>query len=379
VPEYKKHHYVPRFYLKLFSENGRSINLFNIQSQRFVVDGNLKKQCYRDYFYGQDLRIEKALSYVEGEMSRILSTIQFDCRLPYRNSEDYLTFLFHLLMQHERTVYSVDAYEDRLGRLMKHLLIPKMGELNLPADYLGKIKVTKKNLAAYLVGTVIPCYPLLLDMDWKILRVTGECEFITSDNPVVYYNQFLSFRKQVSNTGLAIKGLQIFFPISPSFLVIVYDGGVYRVGSRTCDVIDVLNDDIKQLNRLQFVSALDNVYFYNKSYQATQGFRDASRYRRIQKSSLKVYPGEETLQHRKELLMLSEEDVRTDLDLSCIKLIKPAKNWLKEFKAMNPQPSAIIRNEPLLNDYEEFITLVESKRYKPTGFFAYYQKKYQKK
>ena len=377
MAEHKKHHYVPRFYLKLFSNNGRSINLFNIRSKRSVIDGGLKNQCYRDYFYGKDPQMEKALSLVEGEMSRILNVVQSGCELPSRKSEDRFTFLLHVLMQHTRTAYSIDSYDEQIDKFMKYVMAPKMKEMNLTPEQIANIKITQKDSSQFVLSMAVPNYPLLIDLEWKILRATGTHEFITSDNPVVYYNQLFSFRKLGSNTGLASKGLQVFFPVNPKHLVVLYDSKVYGVGSKKCDVVDVSSvSDMEQLNRLQFVSALENVYFHNQYFPVPQEFQASERYRRPQKSHMKVFPGEETTEHRKELLMMSREDVRTELELSFVRLLKPAKEWRRAFQAMNPQPAVVVRNEPLMKDHEDFMELVDAKRYRPSEFFKYVRERY---
>ena len=42
IAENKKEHYVPRFLLKRFSKDDRSINPYNIKSQRTITGANLK-------------------------------------------------------------------------------------------------------------------------------------------------------------------------------------------------------------------------------------------------------------------------------------------------------------------------------------------------
>lgn len=314
---------------------------------------------------------------VEGQMSRILNTVQSSSALPKRFSEDCLTFLLHVLMQHTRTAYSVEAYDEQTDKLMKHLMAPKMKEMNLSPEQIESIKITQKDSARFVLGMATPYYPLLIDLEWKLLRATGAHEFITSDNPVVYYNQFFSFRKLGSNTGLASRGLQIFFPVSPKHLVVLYDDKVYGVGSRRSEVVDVSDArDVEQLNRLQFVSALENIYFRDKHFHVLPQFKASERFRRPQKSHMQVFPGEETAEHRKELLMMSREDVRTELDLSFLRLLKPAKKWRRRFKAMNTQPAVVVRSEALMKDHENFMELVDAKQYKPGEFFKYIRDKY---
>jgi hypothetical protein len=71
----KKYHYVPRFYLKRLSSDGKSINLWNLPNRREVLNANLKNQCYRNYFYGKEREVETALGEVEGDVARLFQVI----------------------------------------------------------------------------------------------------------------------------------------------------------------------------------------------------------------------------------------------------------------------------------------------------------------
>ncbi|WP_461622080.1 DUF4238 domain-containing protein, partial [Bradyrhizobium sp. 23AC] len=77
--------------------------------------------------------------------------------------------------------------------------------------------------------------------------------FITSDHPVVFYNQYAEHRTIRSNTGLASKGLQIFYPISPYHIIILYDEAIYKIGAKKSTSVDVTSvSDVQQLNDLQW-------------------------------------------------------------------------------------------------------------------------------
>ena len=97
------------------------------------------------------------------------------------------------------------------------------------------------------------------------LVVSRSVPFITSDAPVYAYNQYCEGIRDIGITGLANRGLQIFVPLSPSLLLIIYDGRTYKI-RRLADRWSgrsVTNDvsDIDQLNLLQLLSAERNVYF----------------------------------------------------------------------------------------------------------------------
>jgi hypothetical protein len=53
MPDNKKHHYVPQFYLRNFGV-GSSISLFDIQRRRHIPRATIPGQCQRAYLYGSD-------------------------------------------------------------------------------------------------------------------------------------------------------------------------------------------------------------------------------------------------------------------------------------------------------------------------------------
>lgn len=371
MPENKKHHYVPRFYLKLFSANGRSINLFNVRTQQTVIDGALKNQCYRNYFYGKDFQVEKALATLERQMSQIMNKVQSESALPSRGSKEHTILLLYILVQLACTAYSAEMHNELVDTLVKYLVSPKLKD-NYSPEQIDSVKVSHKNPAGFALSVAVPHYPLLVDLKLKIIQSTCQHEFITSDTPVVFYNNFLSFRKFGSNTGLASKGLLIFFPINPKQLIILYDAAVYKVGSRKYDLIEVSCPiDIEQINRLQFVSAFENVYYYDKSFSALHQFKRSERYRNTKKRRMQVFQQNKTGEYRKELLTISTENFDTDLTLSFLKIIKSARKWLREFQAKSNEPAIAVRDETLLKLYRYFLKLVDAGKYNHDEFKKY--------
>jgi hypothetical protein len=275
-------------------------------------------------------------------------------------------------MQHTRTAYAADSLDEQTDKFMKYVMAHEIEKMGITKEELKHIQITRTDSARWALASATPFYPLLMDLDWKLLRAGEMHEFITSDNPVVYYNQLLYFRNHGSNTGLSTKGLQIFFPLDNRHVLLMYDGNVYGVGTRKSQLVQVDDGrDIEHINRLQYVSALENIYFHGNSFPAAKHYAGAEKYRRKQKSRMQIFPSWETENERSELLMMSREDVKTDLDLSFVRLIKPAKRWLHWFKKLKSQPAAVIRNEPLHGMHERFMELVDKKKYLPGEFFKY--------
>jgi hypothetical protein len=64
-------------------------------------------------------------------------------------------------------------------------------------------------------------------------------------------------------TGGLSTGLQVFVPLSPKHLLMLYDAGVYRVGTWKNPLVTkkLANSDVTKLNSLQVHTADENLYF----------------------------------------------------------------------------------------------------------------------
>lgn len=369
MPQNKKHHYVPKFYLKRFSKNGKSICLYNIKRKLKIASANLKNQCYKDYFYGKDLTIEHALGITETAVSAILSKVDLLGILPPPGSPDYLILILYILMQYGRTIYAADLLDEMTDKMMKQIYGPMAKAKGID---LSKINIGLTNVSQYALALITQAYPLVLDLAYKLLRNCTEEKLITCDNPVVLYNQFLSFRKGGSNTGFPSKGLQIFFPLDSKKIMLLYDPVIYRVGSDRKIVIDVnYNKDIYNLNALQMCSAFENIYFEDDTYNTEALHRKALPFMRNKKTDLKVFPQYENDGRKSELLMTSREDIRTNLSISFVTIRKSAKKWRDSFKKKRLQPAVIVRNKQLCDDHMKFMDELKKGNYGPVDFFRF--------
>jgi hypothetical protein len=107
----------------------------------------------------------------------------------------------------------------------------------------------------------------MLDLSVKMLQNKSTNPFITSDFPIVKYNQFLEMKKwNHSKTGYGITGLQIFIPLNDELCLIFFDSMIYKLGNKKDFKISITdNTDIDSLNILQFTNCLENVYFSDKA------------------------------------------------------------------------------------------------------------------
>lgn len=377
MADHKRQHFVPQFYLRRFSQNRNSINMFNIKSERSISDSQIKGQCYRDYFYGKDRVLENALSQLEGEMSRILKSIPSQGMLPERPSHDLHTFLTYVLLQHSRTEQFIGAHEAQIERSVKHLVDPHMLAQGFSPQDLAKIRITLKEPAGFVLKQTAILLPLFLDLDCTLVRITNDQEFITSDSPVVFYNQLLPFQG-IGGSGIASKGLQVFFPLDPKHLAILYDSDVYRVGKPGSRRIEISNSvDVYELNRLQFAHALHNVYFSTKTYPVLKAYDKSRKYRTPIRLDVRNYPVKVTDKGRGEIFTISQYRPRTDLKLSFVKCKEAAKDWRRGFRKSGAWPlRSPARDQGLVDEHKIFIKFVETGRYQVNEFVEFLRERH---
>jgi hypothetical protein len=73
----KNQHFVPRSHLRPFTVNAgdAAINVFNLDRKRLILNAPVKTQCSRDYFYGTDEKLEKAIQMIESKYGAALRAI----------------------------------------------------------------------------------------------------------------------------------------------------------------------------------------------------------------------------------------------------------------------------------------------------------------
>lgn len=254
----KKQHYVPRFYLKYFSinEEKKLIGIYNTIKEIFIEKGDLKNQAKENYFYDNDGKVEDVLSDLESASSRIFVDILKNNNLPKEKSEDHITLLVFILVQIFRTKFQADLTNDMIDKLIKQIF-------KHDKRFNDNIKIGLNKASALPMSALKDSIPMTLDLKFKLIKNNSKTPFITSDNPVVKYNQLLEKRKQPGGiTGLASRGLQIFLPISPKLTLLLYDYQTYKVGNRKNKIIEInCPNEISQINLLQVLNCDSNLYF----------------------------------------------------------------------------------------------------------------------
>lgn len=368
MPANKKHHYVPKFYLKNFSQDSLSINIYNISRDKTINNANLKNQCYKDYFYGRDDKVEKALGGIEGAASEIFREIIKHQSAPQPFTKEHMRLVLFVLIQHNRTTYAVDTLNEITDKFAKKLLA---AEKSLNLHDLDKLKVSITEAGAFSVANATSALHFALDLKCKVLIAKEGTEFITSDNPAILYNQLFEKLDYMSAIGLSCKGLQIFLPISPTILLHYYDSNCYKVGDRKSNAVRITElRDMDSLNKLQLVNASENIYFSSAQNSRISMLKAASALRPINKTNISSHVNWETNTQRSELWVSSKQSNKTNLSLACVKILDKAQAFIEDLSQQSSHPALIVRDPALMElDREYRKSLKEGKKH--INFFEF--------
>lgn len=257
----KNQHYIPKFYLRNFSYDGNKnqIGVFNIFNNKYVQQAKLKTQGSKNFFYGVDGEIEDDLANIEGKLAVVIKDIISNETPPKKNSVEHVELLSFVALTDARNPVPIEAMKNHFLEMERKL---KELDPNVDTDkFVPKLTHEEHvKLSLSKTGTIIQH---ITDLDFKLLVNKTSNPFITSDFPIVKYNQFLEQKKwRHSKSGYALVGLKIFIPLSPELTIVFFDSSIYKIGNKKDKIVEILEkEDVNQLNILQFVNCLSTVFF----------------------------------------------------------------------------------------------------------------------
>jgi hypothetical protein len=257
----KNQHYVPRFLLRKFSSDGKSVSLIVLAKGVKVSGAPLANQCSRDYFYGRDSVLEDAFGAWEAEIANTVRRLDVASlqSLPPQALYQLRQYVHYQQLRTEGAAKSVDSMVGGVANAVFKEAPP--GALPGSNEVRLRLKAPQR-LALYSAATSTP---MLLDLEVKFLVRSEPPGFITSDDPVIRANQWAENHPKFSTyrglTGLGLKGIQMFLPLSPQVCVAVLDPATYRCGSVQSRVRHVSAEDVESLNRLQTQHAISCIYY----------------------------------------------------------------------------------------------------------------------
>ena len=346
MSQQKKQHYVPLFYLRNFSSDGKRINLWNISLEEKRLLVGLKSQCQKNFFYGRDRVFEQILGDIEAGASTVLRDVVKDRKLPPQWHNNYKDLMLYILIQHLRTQNSSEALIDYAKR-KKDILKKYEGRVSkgLVKQIDREYEMTEQVAPQTGILSAFRNFDTLSDLAIKLLINKTQTEFVTSDHPVVLYNQLLNYDREIQQkmpyptTGLVAKGIQLFFPISPTKALLMYDDHVYSIGNSDKTNIPIYyKQDVTAINMLQMCSGSQNIYFKDGAFDVENLHNFSEPYMKKILSDLystpdpKIEDFTDVGETKSGFSVISFRGIHTDLNLPLIRLKPDAKEFQAEVK-----------------------------------------------
>lgn len=359
MADYKRQHYVPRSYLKRFSPDAIHIGmcLVNTDPRKIFQPDNEKapryeNECYEDYFYGNDTKIENRLSKIEKDVALLLDGIVANGNISNLETEQIVDLLMYIVLQHTRTQSFAKQLDDSANKMMK-VMLPHLTPPPLPAPLtFDDIKFSYDKPGLEGVSLAFTLAVQIHDLKYALLRTSKDSEFITCDAPVALCNQFLGCIPKFAcmgfpKTGLAAKGLQIYFPIDSHNLIMLYDGEVYDLELNDCRLKHINATDATNINLLLMKTAERKIYFRTLNpnlERILKNFKHPGHEKAIvEKYTVKLM----TIDKTEELIRLASKEMSYSPTLSFVSMTRHAK----EFRKIVESPSSM-RKSDFLRDHE---------------------------
>jgi len=349
-PKKKNHHFVPKFYLRNFSylNNKKEIGLYNTRSQFYFKTAPLKSQASKDFFYGTDGIIEDSLAELEGNLATVINNIIHNDS-PDLNNEDLFSLLLFIVLTDFRNPHHIHGISEMMIKMRQRLFEEAPNTDNM--DKLLPIP-SHEECVQLALNNCVQIAKGIQDLKYKILINITDIPFITSDCPVVKYNQYLEWKNwKHSKSGYGSLGLQIFLPLTHKKLILLYDPNSYEVGNPNYITHKLKKtEDIDELNLLQLINCIETIYFdekVNEEYikEMHEWSKDFNKAHAPFSNLAYLFDNESDINkepEKKNLLVTGTTDCETNLKISGLRLKSAIKYRKLNNSVTQPRPGSLI-------------------------------------
>lgn len=191
MPEKKKQHYVPQFYMRQFTNNNGKFSIYHINNGKCVEEVPYNNQCYKDYYYGNDGIWEDRLSLMETKWAIVIKKILANNILI---EEDLQLIKQFALYQRQRTYaegeYVKQGRKEILIECGKMLYASKGWLFDDEAKRICEERAAEEVTPAENLENAVNLTKYLEDLSVLIISYKTSHELISSDTPVIIINPF---------------------------------------------------------------------------------------------------------------------------------------------------------------------------------------------
>lgn len=316
-----KQHYIPRCYLRRFSDNEKSIYTYDKLSCRKYNASMMSVCCGDDLYTMSDeyvrsnnevgkstidkLSIESKhfAKTVEPLYSQILNQID-EIKDEWMTGKDHYRLMhvekkelaLHIVTQYFRLPQIGDSMVDdyvRMGKakldIIKHIMSVQIGNEEFKKLEIG-IKCEKPALHAnlsYLNDETLMSFAEPIANNIFVFLVSSEKDFYTSDFPIVVSPHVEDVRPMYM--GLAQYGGELTIPLSPENVLSVYDREYFKdMESLDGSFIKVDAKEVRRQNLLRYFYASRHVFSYKNDFSLIDSYYGLYGKHKFMKPNLKA-------------------------------------------------------------------------------------------
>lgn len=226
----KRHHYVPKAYLKAFVDAKGRIYVYRKDEPDKVLHVNPDTTQFQKYYYSQPLpeggtdnnRLEDFFSTIEDRWPDVVARMK--CREPLN---DNLEQIFNFVaLQRARVPAARDMVEATMATTVKATIASmiRAGKVQAPPAplKLEDIAVTiDPHQSIHAMSTLIAAMgPIFSRMGLAVVHNQTGSPFLTSDNPVLWFDPSVPFAQQRPYNTRPNGPINLLFPVTPYVLVL---------------------------------------------------------------------------------------------------------------------------------------------------------------
>ena len=261
--EYKKQHYVSKFYLRQFSHDGKTVYVYNIYHKK-AFRMNITNVCQEKYFYCDTPKPEQILGKIEEKQDKIMKKIIEKSTVTFLETEERFYLQLFVLMQYTRTKESKDFADRYINTFFDEHFKPLMKqsddliEKGVKPELIDSLKIEIERPHLRTMAIAMMGAELIIDLLPVLILNQTDNNFITSDSPVCLYNYITS--KNHGMLGFQSPGLQIFCPLNEKTLLLLVDPKLYYLDLDENSIIHVKEpSDIDAINKRILFKLIGNV------------------------------------------------------------------------------------------------------------------------
>ncbi|MEJ2802017.1 DUF4238 domain-containing protein [Comamonadaceae bacterium PP-2] len=231
MEQIKRHHYIPKAYLKAFCGSDGKLCVYRKDAPTEPLHQVPNATQFRKYYYSQPMpkggqdnnSLEAVFSTVETHWPEIVAKLHARANLNDRLE----TILQFIALQRVRVPASRDAAEAVLAQAVKDTMKTMLanGQLALPSGLealpdLAQVAIDPHRSIHSMVAMLKGMGELFSMLGFAAVHNDTEMPFITSDNPVLWFDPSLPFEEQRPYTLQPNGPVYFVFPISPKLAII---------------------------------------------------------------------------------------------------------------------------------------------------------------